>query len=163
MRPAAKIRHWQSEAEMLAWVQEAPDKQTYCRRMAVWLTRTGQMHAHKVANMLGVSKQAVWLWVRQYNQRGPKGLDRQGRGGARRAVLDEKEAKRLVEQLRRSRRAGPTPTGRQIQSFLTESLGRKVSLSYAYGFLRDYERAERGLSRGHGEFRKLAQPWQQHL
>ena len=81
MRPAAKIREWQGTTEMFEWLQEAADRQAHCRRMAIWLTRTGGLHAHKVAEMLGVSKQAIWLWIREYNRQGPAGLDRQGRGG----------------------------------------------------------------------------------
>ena len=161
MRPAAKIKEWQGEAEMSAWVREASDQQTYCRRTAIWLTRTAPLHAHKVAAMLGVSKQAVWLWIRQYNEKGPTGLGRQGRGGARKVVLDDKEVGRLIERLRRRRGAGAAPTGREVQGFLAEELGREVSSSYAYGFLRDYERSERGLSEGGGEFQRIARPWEQ--
>ena len=91
MRSAANIKAWQSKAEMLAWVQAASDKPAYCRRTAIWLTCTAKLHAHKVADMLGVSKQAVWLWIRQYNEKGPKGLDRKGRGGPRKVVLSDKQ------------------------------------------------------------------------
>lgn len=41
----------------------------------------GFFHAQQVASILQVSKQAVWLWIGQYNTRGPEGLARTGRGG----------------------------------------------------------------------------------
>ena len=65
MRRSAQLQPWLSEEEMLVWLREAPDRSSYQRRLAVWLTWTKVLHAKAVAQMLRVSKQAVWLWVGQ--------------------------------------------------------------------------------------------------
>jgi hypothetical protein len=43
----------------MAWVQDAPDKTAYQRRLAIWLTHAGPFPAHRVADLLRVSTQAV--------------------------------------------------------------------------------------------------------
>src|SRR4030042_218001 len=97
MRGPAQIWSWISEEELLVWIREAADRETYQKRLAIWLTKIGPFHAHEVARMLGVSKQAVWLWVGQYNKEGPEGLVRQGRGGRRSFLLSVvREAARSV-------------------------------------------------------------------
>jgi transposase len=80
MRNPSELAPWFSPEELLAWVQEAGDKAAYQKRLAIWLTHAGPFHAGEVARYLGVSKQAVWLWVGQYNKLGPDGLERPGRG-----------------------------------------------------------------------------------
>ena len=56
MRPPATIRDWLSIDRMFQWLQEAPDEASHRRRMAIWLTHTGRLHAAKVAEILGVSQ-----------------------------------------------------------------------------------------------------------
>src|ERR1017187_7424115 len=87
MRKTSLIRPWLSEKQLQAWVREARSREDYQKRLAIWLTVTGPFPAHRVASLLVVSKQAVWLWISQYNRLGPDGLQRQGRGGRRRAYL----------------------------------------------------------------------------
>ena len=71
MRRPARIAPWFSVDQLLAWVREAPDKGSYQRRLAIRLTQFGLSSARDVAQMLGVSRQAVWKWVAQYNREGP--------------------------------------------------------------------------------------------
>ena len=159
MRPPAKIKEWQSRDEMIRWVQASGDIQTHCRRMAIWLTRSAALHAHKVAEALGVSKQAVWLWIRQYNRNGPAGLDRRGRGGSRRTVMTEKNARTLVARFQSLTLAPGQRSGRQVQEFLSRALRRSVSLSYAYQFLRDCERASAHSVPERDRFGNVTRPW----
>jgi len=42
MRPPASVQPWLSTEELQVWVREAPDKESYQRRLAVWLTQIGQ-------------------------------------------------------------------------------------------------------------------------
>src|SRR5260370_28305097 len=83
MRPPAEIALWLSTEDMQTWVREAPDKASYQRRLAIWLTHVERLAAHRVAQSLCVSTPAVWRWVQQYNHQGPEGLHRAGRGGRR--------------------------------------------------------------------------------
>jgi transposase len=73
MRRPAQIKPWLSEEELLAWLRDSPDRPSYQRRLTIWLTWTKALHAEEVAQMLGVSKQAIWLWIGQYNKEGPEG------------------------------------------------------------------------------------------
>src|SRR3989338_9948906 len=87
MRPPATVEPWLSTEELQVWGRKAPDKESNQRRFAVGLTQIGPFPAHQIAEWLCVSKQAIWLWIGQYNHQGPEGLDRQGRGGRRWADL----------------------------------------------------------------------------
>jgi transposase len=96
MRMPAQIKPWLSTEEMAAWLREAPSKEAYKRRLAIWLTHIDPFHAHQVATMLQVSTQAVWLWLKQYNERGPQAIERKGRGGRRWSYLSWPEEEALL-------------------------------------------------------------------
>src|SRR3972149_12225062 len=101
MRPPATVEPWLSTEELQVWVREAPDKESYQRRLAVWWTQIGPFPAHQIAEWLGVSKQAIWLWIGQYNHQGPEGLERQGRGGRRWGPLSPGEEGKFFGRLPR--------------------------------------------------------------
>jgi transposase len=135
MRPPAQIEPWLSTEDLQSWVREAPDKASYQRRLAIWLTHVGQLAAHQVAELLCASKQAVWLWIAQYNQRGPEGLQRQGRGGRRWAYLSAEEEEAFLRRWQPRAMQGELLTAQQLRSQLEKRLGRRVSLGYVYGLL----------------------------
>lgn len=135
MRPPASIYPWLSTEQMQAWVREAPDKPSYQRRLAVWLTHVGGLAAHAVAEFLCASKQAVWLWISQYNRQGPEGLDREGRGGRRWAYLSVAQEQALLESWQQQAAGGEVLTAKQLHARLEKAAGRKISLGYVYGLL----------------------------
>jgi hypothetical protein len=67
MLPQAEIALWLSTEDLQTWVRQAPDKASYQRRLAIWLTPVERLAAHRVAQSLCVSMPAVWRWVQQYN------------------------------------------------------------------------------------------------
>jgi transposase len=170
MRPPATITDWLSLDKMFQWVQAAPDELAYKCRMSIWLTHTGKMHAGKVAMILGVSKQAVWLWIRQYNENGPPGLERHGRGGRRWGLLSPQEEQTLLAPLLRRIRAGHTVKAAVVQQMVEEKLHQKVSKSYIYKLLRRHrwsELVEQSLTsmkakEGSDTFSTLSKPWLRH-
>lgn len=135
MRPPAQIEPWLSLEDLQTWVREAPDKSSYQRRMAIWLTLVGRLPAHQVAEYLCVSKQAVWLWISQYNHQGPEGLERQGRGGRRWALLSLEEEQALLGRWLARAEKGQLLTAKQLLNPLEKRLGRRVSLGYVYRLL----------------------------
>ena len=135
MRPPATIKDWLSLDKMFQWVQTAPDEASYKCRMSIWLTHTGKMHAAKIAMILGVSKQAVWLWIQQYNEHGPPGLERHGRGGRRWGFLSPQEEKTLLTPLLRRKRSGHLIKASLVQQMVEAHLRQKVSKSYIYKLL----------------------------
>jgi len=142
MRPPATIKPHFSIDEMFQWLQDAPDEASHKRRMAIWLTRTGNLYAKQVAKVLGVSVQAVWLWIRQYNTHGPAGLERSGRGGRRWGFLTpEQEAELLKPYLRDLHNGVITPPA-QIKKVIEEKIGRTVSAPYVYRLLQRHRWAE---------------------
>ena len=136
MRPAAEITNWLSLDKMFRWLQAAPDEASHKRRMAIWLTHTGRLHAHKVAEVLGVSTQAVWLWIRQYNESGPTGLERRGRGGRRWGFMTPEQETCLLRPLIQKARAGYPPKPSAIRTIIETELKGPVSMSYVYRLLR---------------------------
>ncbi|MHC4518554.1 MAG: helix-turn-helix domain-containing protein [Planctomycetota bacterium] len=167
MRPPAQIKGWLSIEKMFRWLQEAPDEAAHKRRMAIWLTHTGRLHANKVAGILGVSTQAVWLWVRQYNDHGPDGLVRNGRGGRRWGFMTPEREAKLLRPLIQKAKAGHPPAPRAIRRIIEGQLGRDVSMSYVYRLLRRHNwadllaRSRRASTRqpDAGTFAELAKPW----
>ena len=135
MRPPAKIAPWFSVEQLQAWVREAPDKGSYQRRLAIWLTHLGPSPAWAVAEMLGVSQQAVWKWVAEYNRQGPDGLQREGRGGRRWALLSERQEQAVLGRLAKQAAAGDVITAKQVLPAVCEAVGRDVSLAYVYKLL----------------------------
>ena len=136
MRRAAQIKPWLSEEEVLAWLRDSPDRGTYQRRLAIWLTWTKSLHAEDVAQMLGVSKQAIWLWIGQYNKEGPEGLGRQGRGGRRWSLLGLKEEQQFLERWAKRAQQGEVISARQLLPEVRKAVGQEVSLAYLYKLLK---------------------------
>jgi len=167
MRPPAQIKDWLSLEAMFQWVQNAPDQAAYRCRMAVWLTHTGRLHAAKVAHILGVSKQAVWLWIRQYNALGPAGLERHGRGGRRWGLMTPAQEAELLRPFFRRLRAGYALKPGAVQQAIEAGLQQKVSKSYVYKLLRrhgwaDVLRQSRDVpsqSEGSDTFDRFTKPW----
>ena len=167
MRAPAQIEEHLTIEKMFQWLQGAPDEASYKRRMAVWLTHTGKLHAGKVAEILGVSTQAVWLWIRHYNAEGPAGLDRKGRGGRRWAYLTIEAEAELLKPFLAMTRAGRRPKPATLKPLIEQKLGRKVSMGYIYRLLARHNWAEE-VAQSHSvakkpdvadDFRKYSRPW----
>jgi transposase len=135
MRRPAHIHPWLSQKELQAWVRKASSREEYQRRIAVWMTLTGPFPAHRIATLLVVSKQAVWLWVSQYNRLGPAGLLRQGRGGRHRAYLSLPQEAALLKSLQSRTGQAEAPTAKRVQAEVSKITRRQVSLSFAYRLL----------------------------
>ncbi len=135
MRRPAEVAPWVSETELLEWLRDAITVAEHQRRMAVWLTHFRRWHACEIAEMLGVSVQAVWKWVGQYNHQGPTGLERRGRGGRRWFYMSEEQERALLGSLEERAAQGDLMTARQILPLVSKAAGREVSLGYVYGLL----------------------------
>lgn len=129
------VEPWLSELELLEWVRQSQTKGEYQRRLAVWLTYLRRWPAREVGTLLGVSTQAVWLWLGQYNRRGPAGLQRKGRGGRRWGFLTLAQEAELLASLREQAGAGRVLTAKQIYPRVCQAVDRKVSLDYVYRLL----------------------------
>ena len=136
MRKPATIKSWLTPEELLFWLKESPTVEAYQKRLAIWLTYLGPFHAQEVANMLGVSKQAVWLWLGQYNKHGPAGLGRRGRGGRRWSLLSWDEEETLLKSLEQRAIAGELLTANHLLPEISKAVGQEVSLGYVYSLLR---------------------------
>ena len=132
MRRPALIHPWLPEKKLEAWVRTARGREEYQKRLAIWMTVKGPFPAHRVASLLVVSKQAVWLWVGQYNREGPDGLERPGRGGRRWAYLSLDQEKALLESLQTRAKRGKAPRAREVQEEISTITGINVSISYVY-------------------------------
>ncbi len=167
MRAPARIEDHLTTEEMFQWLEDAPDRASYKRRMAVWLTHTERLHARQVAEILGVSIQAVWLWIGQYNARGPAGLQRKGRGGRRWCYLTVRQETEVLESFMGKVRAGECPRAAMLKPLIEKKAGRKVSMQYIYRLLARHNWAEE-IAQSHpvvekpeaaDDFRKYSRPW----
>lgn len=138
MRKPAPIKPWLSETDLGQWTREAKEADELRRRLSVWLTFLG-FAAHQVAYWLQVSKQAVWLWVSQYNRHGPEGLDRAGRGGRRWGFLSIETEAELLQGLESGAQQGHVLTAKQLRPLLVQAAGRTVSMAYVYRVLHRHQ------------------------
>lgn len=129
------VEPWLSELELLEWVRAAGSRAAYQRCLAVWITHLRQLPAREVATLLGVSTPAVWRWLSQYNDKGPAGLARQGRGGRRWAFLTLAQEQALLGTLQAEAGRGRVLTAKQIYGRVGREVGRPVSLDYVYRLL----------------------------
>jgi transposase len=139
MRKPAMLHPWFTADQLLSWVKEAPDKTAYQRRLAIWLTYLGDFPAHRVAELLAVSTQAVWKWVGEYNAVGPGGLDRKGRGGRRWGLMSLDEERAVLAQYLAPAEAGDLLTAKQLQAALSKAVGRAVKIDYVYRLLHRHD------------------------
>jgi len=168
MAQPVKIKPWLSVEKMFQWLQNAPDDKAHKRRMAIWLTHTGRLDAVKVAQILDISTPALWLWIRQYNSEGPKGLDRTGRGGRRWAFMTESQEAEFLAPFIRLIQNGKEIKPAQIKKAVEKKLRRKVSAAYIYRLLARHQwddiiaqskLAAKAPPRD-DDFQKLSRPWQ---
>jgi transposase len=143
MKMPAQISPWLTDEQLANWVREAPSQDAYKKRLAIWLTRKGPFHAHRVSDLLQVSKQAVWLWIKQYNSGGPESLDRKGRGGRRRAYLSLEEERQLVDRLQQQVAKGQARKAKELLPEVLAAVGQNVSVAYVYRLMQRHERNER--------------------
>lgn len=136
MRRPACLVPWVEEVELLEWLRDATTADEHRQRMVLWLTHFGRWHAREVAEMVGVSVQAVWKWVGQYNRHGFRGLHRKGRGGRRWSFLTVEEESDLLRSLEARAARGDILTAKQILPLACDAAGREVSLAYVYSLLR---------------------------
>ncbi len=139
MRKPVAITPWLEESELLAWVQEAATVAEHRRRLVIWITHFQQCPARQVAALLGVSVQAVWKWVGEYNSAGPAGLARQGRGGRRWGFLSPAAEAAFLATLHERALAGDLLTAPQVQPLASRAAGRAVSLAYVYRLLHRHQ------------------------
>ena len=171
MRPPAIIKQWISIEQMFQWLRQGPDEMSHKRRMAIWLTHTGRLHANKVAEILGVSTQAVWLWIHQYNDNGPKALDRKGRGGRRWAFMSETEEIEFLQPFIRQAKHGDTPKADEIKAKAENLLNKKLSKSYIYRLLHRHgweqiiaqSRSNKQPSPSQSSFTDISRPWHRNF
>jgi transposase len=107
--------------------------------LAIWLTHAGPFAAHRVADLLAVSTQAVWKWVAEYNSLGPSGLDRKGRGGRRWGLMTLDEERAFLAEHLAEAETGDLLTAKQLSSALSKKLGQEVSIDYIYGLLHRHQ------------------------
>ncbi len=136
MRNPATLNKWMTEKELQNWIREAKSQKDYQKRLAIWLTMVGPFHAYQVATMIGTSKQAIWLWISQYNKNGPSGLEREGRGGRRWSFLTTEEETQLLNSFCDRAANGEITKAKQILPEIKRLFGREVSLAYAYKLLK---------------------------
>lgn len=157
MGRSSTLVDWLSEIEILEWLRSAQTKPEYQKRLAVWLTAFKRFAAREIAEMLGVSTQAIWLWLGQYNHQGPDGLQRQGRGGRRWSFLTLEQESKLLEDLVQQAEQGKVLTAKQIHQKACDAAKRKVSIGYVYKLLHRHEWRKLGPRPRHVKADKAAQ------
>jgi transposase len=131
-----RIEPWLPDVELLAWMQEARTRAEFQRRLVIWLAYLEPWPASRVARTVGVSLQAVWKWVGEYNRQGPGGLDRRGRGGRRWGFLTLEQEQALLAGVQEEAGKGRVLTAKHLLPQVEKAVGHAVSLDYVYALMR---------------------------
>lgn len=126
------VAPWMTREELLVWLKEARTKDEYQRRLVVWMAVVQPMPAKSMAEALGISTQAVWKWISEFNRLGPEGLARAGRGGRRRALLSLSAERALVSKIRKLQSRIPRPSLRSLLPEVRRTVRLTVPLHYLY-------------------------------
>ena len=135
MRAPAKVSPWMDCEELDRWARDAPTKELYQRRLAIWWTACGGRHATEIASLLQTSTRTVRRWIQQFNTGGPAALDSLNLGGRRWAYLSETEERVVLTGLRSRARAGRLVTVAELRAEVESYIGHAVSDDYLYSLL----------------------------
>lgn len=127
----ARVNSWLSREKMRRWMREAKTRGEHERRLAVWLAEL-EYPTHQTSEILAVSVPTIRRWVQSYNRLGPEGLSVGDWGGRRRELLTPEQEKTLLERWPE----GEPFSAKALQTVLSNALGRRVSLKYAYDLIR---------------------------
>lgn len=114
-------------------------RQQFQRWQVIYIMATKGFGAEITADLVGVARGTVHQWVYQYNHKGPKVLDLQGRGGRRKALLSWAEEEALLEEMRTKAEQGKVVIARTIRERVEKELGREVSKDYTYDLLHRHD------------------------
>jgi len=139
MRLPTEIKGYLSDEELCNWARAACSAEGYRRRLAIWMTHDGKLHAHRVARLLCVSVASVWRWIARYNALGPDRFDYASSGGRLRALLSWAEEEEVLEQWNQCAQQGQVITVKDLHASLCERMGHEVSLPYVYKLLKRHQ------------------------
>ena len=126
------VAPWMTREEFLVWLKEAGTKDEYQRRLVIWMTVVQPRPARALAEALGISTQAVWKWISEYNRLGPEGLARPGRGGRRRALLSLSAERALLLKIRKLQSRNPRASLASLLPEVQRTVRLEVPLHYLY-------------------------------
>ena len=163
-----RVKSWLGIEQMYQWLQRADDESSRTRRLALWLIYTGELGVSAVSSTLGVSKQAIWLWVRQYNDLGPAGIERTGRGGRRWGFMTISQEAQLLKPFIAKAKSRQLPKAAEIKRAVEKKTSRKVSMSYVYRLLARHDWSgiiarSRQPKTKPGTFQELTKPWKRGI
>ena len=121
--------------ELERWVHDAKTKESYQRRLAIWLTAHDRRNANEIAALFQVSTRTVRRWIRLFNKGGPAALEIVNLGGRQWAYLSEAEERAALTGLRSQARAGHLVTAAELREHVEAIVGRSVSKAYLYKLL----------------------------
>jgi transposase len=138
MRPPASIAAWLDPDELERWVHDAPSKESYRRRLAIWWTMRGR-HAGEIAELLLTSARTVRYWIQRFNDAGPSALDSDNLGGRRAALLSLAQERALLAALHPQAREGQWVTAEELRQAIEAQVGAPVSTAYLYDLLHRHQ------------------------
>ncbi len=124
--------------ELERWARDAPTKELYQRRLAIWWTACGN-HAPEIAHLLQTTPRTVRRWIQEYNAGGPAALESVNLGGRRWAYLSEAQERAVLASLRSRARAGRLVTAEELRAKVETHVGHGVSDEYLYSLLRRHD------------------------
>ena len=116
-------------------LRAAKGKGQYRRWLAVNLSLRKRLSHHEIAEILGVSVQAVHQWLGAYNREGEKALLPKAENRGRKPFLDSEKEAEIIKEFNDIALKGELVTVDKISSKISKIVGKKVSVGYPYKVL----------------------------
>ena len=126
-----RLHSWLARPEIKHWMRQSQTRHEHERRLAVWLTEH-EYSAHQTSKILAVSVPTIRRWIQSYNRHGPDGLTVGQWGGRRRELLTLTQEKMIFQRWPEDQPL----SAKALQLALSNALGKRVSLKYAYDLMR---------------------------
>jgi transposase len=117
-----------TEAEVVAARKGSQDQYERERLQAIRLAMTGRWTMAEIGEAVGRARSTIGQWIKAFRDEGREGLLRRGHGGGGGRRLSETDLEALKEGLA----AGRWKTAKQIQRWLDQERGVKLTVGGVY-------------------------------
>ncbi|OGV35872.1 MAG: hypothetical protein A2X48_14740 [Lentisphaerae bacterium GWF2_49_21] len=134
MRRTCDRYPWPRRSRLLGRIRKAATLGELRRWQVILLAASGIPY-RSIADLAGVSIQAVKLWVSQYRRRGSEGLRRKGRGGRRTGLLTVEQEKDVIKDYLQRIDGAHVNRARLVIKIIRELCSKKAGRWYVYKLL----------------------------
>lgn len=130
-----KAKPYLSSEELMERIKSTRGFRQVQKLFVIWNATVDPRAASEIALHTGLAEQTVHNFVAEYNRKGPKVLEKPGRGGRRNAYLTLEQEKKLLAVFEPDGLTGRIATIGEVKEAFERHVGHEVSRSTVYRLL----------------------------